>query len=56
LLASPKVYVIEQNQGIDAYQIPAVITNTDHVRKTGINDSLITYSIEVEYSRPLHLG
>ena len=56
LLASPKVYLIEQKQGADLYQIPAVITNTDHVRKTGINDSLITYSIEVEYSRPLHLG
>ena len=56
LFASPEVYIIEQKSGADLHAVPVNITNSQSVRKTGINEKLISYDVTVEYSNHQAVG
>ena len=56
LFASPEVYIIEQKAGADLHAVPVNITNTQSVRKTGINEKLISYDVTLEYSNHQAVG
>jgi hypothetical protein len=56
LFASPEVYIIEQKSGADLYAVPVNITNSQSVRKTGINEKLISYDVTLEYSNHQAVG
>lgn len=56
MMASRYVYLIEQTFTRRRTALPVIIRGEEHITKTSVNDQLIQYQIEVEYSNMMMLG
>ena len=50
LFSSNEVYLIEQKSSVDYAARPVVISDTQFLYKTSVNDKLASYSLKVTYS------
>tara|TARA_R110002096_G_scaffold302222_2_gene497157 strand:- start:3771 stop:5246 length:1476 start_codon:yes stop_codon:yes gene_type:complete len=53
LFVSSNVYIIK-NKNNQLYNKAVIITNTNYTKKTSVNDSLIRYTINIEYSNSIN--